>query len=120
MKLLLDENLPFSFVQSLTESGFVVEHVRNVGLRGALDKEIALYAKNKKYILVTKDLEFGSPLLYPPGSHYSLMILRLPYNCKKEQVLKIITNLLNSVNRTNLLGYITVVELGRYRIRKLP
>jgi len=118
MKLFLDENLPISFVESLQKLSFGVEHVRTVGLQGADDQRIALYAKNQKAILITKDVEFGSLLLYPSGSHYGLVVLRLPDNFKKEQILTALTHFL--AQGKNLAGFITTVERGKYRVRKLP
>ncbi|HLC71303.1 MAG TPA: DUF5615 family PIN-like protein [Candidatus Nanoarchaeia archaeon] len=118
MKLFLDENLPLSFVESLQKLGFLVEHVRTAGLQGADDQQIALYAKSQKLILITKDVEFGSLLLYPSGSHYGLVVLRLPDNFKKEQIFTALTNFL--APGKNLAGFITIVEIGKYRVRKLP
>ena len=69
MKFFLDENIPLSVTDSIKSLGFEVEHVRTSGLRGATDKQIAKYAQKQQAILVTKDLEFGSSILYPKDSH---------------------------------------------------
>ena len=79
--------MPLSLSEVFTESGFETEHAKTSGLRGATDKEIAKYALKQKKILVTKDLEFGSLLLYPPGSHYGLIVIRVPFNFKKATIL---------------------------------
>ncbi len=120
MKFILDENLPQSFVEKLGELGFTVDHVRTAGLQGADDRTIALYAKNQDAVLITKDIEFGSLLLYPKGSHYGVVILRLPEYFKKEQIFLFLKNFLTTIRKDNLIGHITTLEIGKYRVRKLP
>jgi len=117
MKIFLDENIPRSFAIELRNIGFETQHVANVGLTGATDKDIATYAKKQKSILITKDLEFGSFILYPKGTHYGLIIIRLPNNFTPDKVLKILKNFLVNIGENNLIGKIVVLEVGRYRIR---
>ncbi len=119
MKFFLDENLPLSLSEIFTEFGFKVEHARTSGLRGATDKEIAKYALKQKTILVTKDLEFGSLLLYPPGSHYGLVVIRVPFNYKTDQIKRVMKNFISKTHAADLINTITIVEVGKYRSRKL-
>ncbi len=119
MKFFLDENLPLSLIDIFTEFGFEVEHAKTSGLRGATDKEIAKYALKHKAILVTKDLEFGSLLLYPPGSHYGLIVIRVPFNFKTDQIKRVVKNFISRTDADDLINTITIVEVGKYRSRKL-
>ncbi|HLC90765.1 MAG TPA: DUF5615 family PIN-like protein [Candidatus Nanoarchaeia archaeon] len=118
MKIILDENLPLSLIDVLEQLGFETEHVKNI-MRGAPDKKIAAYAKQEKAILITKDLELGSLKVYPKGSHYGLVILRLPYFFTTEQIKKIVINFLTTINVQDLINSLIIVEVGKYRIRKL-
>ena len=72
MRFLLDENMPFLLIDLLESLGHVVEHVRKTSLVGSPDEEIAKYAKSNNAMLVTKDIELGSLILYPEDSHYGL------------------------------------------------
>ncbi len=119
MKILLDENLSLSLVIELTKLGHKVEHVCDVGLRGTSDVVIAKYAKKQKFILVTKDIEFGSLLLYPEGSHYAVVIVRLPPFYNKNQLTKAITIFFKTIKEKEIVNAITILQVGRYRIRKL-
>ena len=119
MKFFLDENLPLSLSEVFTESGFETEHAKTSGLRGATDKEIAKYALKQKKILVTKDLEFGSLLLYPQGSHYGLIVIRVPFNFKTDQIKRVVKNFISKTHAADLINTITIVEVGKYRSRKL-
>ncbi|MBI5066304.1 DUF5615 family PIN-like protein [Candidatus Woesearchaeota archaeon] len=118
MKFFLDENISISVVNFIKILGFEVEHARTAGLSGATDKEISEYAKKNKAILVTKDLEFGNILIYPEKSHHGLLILRLPNYYKTAQLVKILVNFLENIKPKILESAITILEVGRYRIRR--
>lgn len=118
MKFFLDENLPLSTTDMIQELGFEVEHVKTVGLRGATDKEIAKYAKEKEAVLLTKDIEFGNFLLYPKGSHFGLMVLRLPNNYSGEQIKEKLKHFLINYDEKELPGSIIILQLSKVRIRK--
>ena len=119
MKFFLDENLPLSTVDIFRKMGFEVEHVGMVGLKGANDKDIAAYAKKSEAILITKDVEFGNILFYPSGSHYGLVILRLPYTFTTDKINVSLGNFLKEIDRNLLVNSIIVLELGRFRRRVL-
>jgi predicted nuclease of predicted toxin-antitoxin system len=88
-------------------------------LRGFDDNKIVEYAKEKEAILVTKDIEFGSIILYPKDFHYGLLILRLPYFFTGKQIANVLKKFLEEVDVEMLVGNRTVLELGRYRMKEL-
>lgn len=118
MKLLLDENLPLSFVERIIKPGFSAEHVNEVGLRGKSDLEIAQYALQQKAIIITKDVEFGSLILYPQGSHYGVIVIRVPNFCKKDQLFQILKTFLISVAPEDMVKSVVILQVGKYRIRR--
>ncbi len=119
MKFILDENLPLSLSAALYELGFEAKHVSDIGLRGSPDKEISVYANKEKAILVTKDLEFANILLYPKGSHYGLMVLRLPNSFTTKQIINAMKEFLTKIKSEVCIGTIIVLEVGRYRLRNI-
>ncbi|MBI2576722.1 DUF5615 family PIN-like protein [Candidatus Woesearchaeota archaeon] len=119
MRILVDENLPYSVAIKLRGLSFHAEHVRDAGLCGSSDKVIASYARNNKTVLLTRDLEFGNILLYPPASHHGLVIIRLPYRFNAHQVSRIVEDFFCKVNETTILGKIIILELHRFRVRKV-
>ena len=119
MKFLLDENIPFSVMSMLKELGLEVEHVREVGLRGKMDKIVAEYAKRHEAVLMTKDVEFGNLLLYPKNTHYGLLVLRLPHFFTAKQIMESVRGFLTKINPEELKHTLTVLEVGKYRMRKL-
>lgn len=119
MRFFLDKNIPMSLLVLLKEKNYAVEHARITFPTETSDEKIATYANKNSAILVTKDLEFGSKLLYPKRSHYGLVIIRLPYYFNAKQITYSFEELLKSINPEQLKGSISILELGRYRIRKL-
>ncbi len=59
LRFVIDAQLPPGLAAHLRLSGFVAEHVSDVGLGSATDKEILRYAALKGAVIVTKDADFG-------------------------------------------------------------
>ena len=117
MKFFLDACMPYSSKEIFQKYGEVT-HARDIGMTGATDKEIIQYALKNKAILVTKDLDFGNTLLYPIESHFGVIILRAPFYFTAKQINNVLREFLSSVNIEELKDAVTIVELGRYRIRR--
>ena len=69
MKLLFDENLSPKLVAALADIFPGSEHVDRIGLGGASDNDVWLYAKQYDFTLVSKDVDFHEKSLlqgYPP------------------------------------------------------
>lgn len=116
MNFFLDANLPVSSKEIFDEVG-TAWHARDVNLASATDEEILLFAIKKKTILVTRDLEFGNPYLYPKDSHCGLIILRVPFRFTAAQINKVFKEFLSSIEIQHLKNAITIVEPGKIRIR---
>jgi predicted nuclease of predicted toxin-antitoxin system len=76
IKFLLDADMPRSSAGILRDLGYDVEDVRDIGLRGATDRELIEYALRTKRIVVTRDTDFRQVLRYP--THPGAIIIRLP------------------------------------------
>ena len=59
MKFLIDEDLPRSTSILIQKYGYEAIDVRDVGLRGSTDAQIASYARNRNLCLVTGDFDFS-------------------------------------------------------------
>ena len=58
MKLLVDHNLSFRLVQAVQDLYPGSIHVRDVGLREALDEDVWDYARRCGFAIVSKDADF--------------------------------------------------------------
>lgn len=119
MRFFLDANVPYSALEVFEELNLKAAHARDAGLSRADDKEIISYAAKEKSVLVTKDLELANTKLFPPESHNGVVVLRLPHTFNAKQFANAIRNFLTVVEAESLKKAITIVKLGRYRIRKI-
>jgi len=92
--------------------------VRDINLGAAADEEVIKYAKENNFIPVTRDLEFASILRYPSGSHAGVVVLRLPFDFNSQQINSVLRDFIKTVKIEKLANSITIVELGKYRIRR--
>jgi len=77
------------------------------------------YAKQNNFILVTRDLEFANILRYPKSSHVGIVVLRLPSDFTSDRINSVLNDFAESVDVEELVNNVAIVELGKYRIRKL-
>ncbi len=118
MRFFLDANMPYSTLELFKELDLEAQHAKDVGLGKAQDKEIMNYAIKNKCILITKDLEFGNVNMFPTENQHGLIILRLPFYFTASQITNSLKDFFISIKLEDLEKSITIVKLGRYRIRK--
>lgn len=115
IKFLLDADMPRSSADVIRILGFVVEDVRDIGLRAAKDKEIIEYALKNKCIIITRDTDFSEVLRYP--AHPGAIILRLPNVLTAKVINERLRSFLSSVSEEEIKNAIIIVELEKYRKR---
>lgn len=118
MRFLLDANMPRSAAGAVQRLGHEAVDVRDVGLGGADDAQIAVYAKEHKLALVTRDFDFSDVRNYPPSDYAGIIVLELPDDAIAATVVKVLESLLS---QTELLpqvpGRLAIVESWRVRFR---
>jgi len=77
IQFLLDENMPPVVGRFLRDKGFDVKEVRETLSRGAQDDSVIALARQELRVLVTFDKHFSNLLVYPPGSHYGIIRIRI-------------------------------------------
>lgn len=87
MKFKLDENLGRVPAAVLFEAGFDVVTVSDQQLQGALDRDVIDCCIREERCLITMDVEFGNPLLFPPERYRGIVLLRLPARVTTELIL---------------------------------
>jgi predicted nuclease of predicted toxin-antitoxin system len=119
MRFLIDENLPRAVDNLLRQYGHEVIDMRDIGLRGANDADIAAYAQKQRLCLLSGDIGFGDIRNYPPGEYFGLLILGLPAKAKSVTILTLLRSFLMQTKIVDRLsGKLAVIEIGRVRIRK--
>lgn len=116
MKLKLDENLGERGRQALSASGHDVCTVAAQKLESATDAELLRRCAAEQRALVTLDLDFSNPLIYPPDRHAGVAVLRLPRKPTRAHLDQVIATLAAALRRQSLAGQLWIVEAGRIRI----
>lgn len=116
MKFLIDADSPHSLIGIFSKYSHEAVHVRHI-FGSASDDKILEYANKNRYIIVTRDLGFAEMILKKKG--FGLILVRLPYYFTVDKINKVFDEFLREINSGELINSITVLELGRYRIKKL-
>ena len=77
MRLKLEENLGARGVELFEQAGHDVSTVVAQGLSSATDRVALAACRNEGRCLVTLDLEFGNPLVFPPQDSPGIIVIRL-------------------------------------------
>ncbi len=72
-RFLLDENIPRSIYRVLKEHSYYVEYVP----KGVDDETVINIAREENLVLITRDSDFADEIMYPPGSHPGIIVLRV-------------------------------------------
>ena len=119
MIYLIDEDMPRSSAQVLGEKGYEGLDVRNIGLRGAPDKEIFERAIQINATIITADVGFASMVYLYEDYHSGIVLVRLPNYYKVNQINEILIASLDLLEEYEIYGNIVVIEPDRVRVRKI-
>lgn len=118
MRFLVDADLPRRTVRLLRDHGHEAEDVRDAGLGGSPDSEVAARAREKGLCLITGDFDFADVRNYAPEEYAGIIVLKLPPDATAGTILALVEALLNSPEVLERLpGRLAVVEPGRVRLR---
>lgn len=118
MRFLIDAHLPRSTGALFQRHNHEMVDVRDIGLRGAKDRQIAAYARSKSLCLVTGDFDFANIRNYPPKEYAGLVVLRLPRNATAFFILNLLESFLQQEDLVGQIpGRLAIVEPSRVRIR---
>jgi predicted nuclease of predicted toxin-antitoxin system len=118
MRFLVDADLPRSTGDLLRRYGHEAVDVRDSGLRGAKDPQIATHSQSAGLCLVTGDFDFSDIRNYPPGAYAGLVVLKFPNTATASFILRLLESFLQQTDLVaQMAGKLAIVEPGRVRIR---
>ncbi|MGH8499627.1 MAG: DUF5615 family PIN-like protein [Methylococcales bacterium] len=78
MQVKLDENLGQRGRQMLADAGHDMATVAEQGLTSAADTDLIDVCRRENRCLVTLDLDFANPFVFPPEDYAGIAVIRLP------------------------------------------
>lgn len=119
MRFLIDEDLPRSTGDLLRRYGHEAIDVRDIGLRGAKDSEIAAYARKEGLALLTGDFDFSDIRNYPPSQYAGIIVVNPdPQKATARAILGLLESFLTQKNLlAKLAGRLAVVRPEHIRVR---
>jgi predicted nuclease of predicted toxin-antitoxin system len=119
MRFLIDADLPRSTQDLLQRYGHEGIDVRDIGLGASADSEIAQYARNEGFCILTGDFDFSDIRVYPPARYFRIVVLTIPPHATADAILSFIESFLKQTEVIpKIPKSLVIVERDRVRIRK--
>ena len=115
MKIKLDENLGRRGAELFSAAGHDVATVTEQSLTSATDDRLAKVCAEESRCLITLDLDFSNPFLYPPADFAGIAVLRLPSQCSAEDLWNLCRLLIEGIAQNEIAGKLWIVQRGRIR-----
>ncbi len=117
MFFLTDANIFLSMIQGLRALGHDVFDLKEESLEKLTDTEVYTLAREKNRILITMDKDFSSIILYPPGEHPGIIIVRL-YRLKIDQATSLFLDAIKRLKAEDMHGHLVIIDPVKIRVRK--
>ena len=115
MKLKLDENLGTRGAHVLQDAGHDVATVAKQQMTSATDQELIVRCHSEQRCLVTLDLDFSNPFVFPPADFSGIAVLRLAARSAPTDLLAACRTLSAALSREEITGKLWIVDRGRVR-----
>lgn len=111
MRILLDEDVHIKVLDWLAEAGHDVLRVPS----GLKNGQVIALARRESRVLVTRDKDFASRLMYPPSESAGVVILRI-HPPQLEKLTTALHRLMVELSETQLNGKLAIVEEEGYHL----
>lgn len=115
MRIKLDENLGEWSRRAFEAAGNDVAAVRGQKISGADDAVVIAACRPENRCLVTLELDFANPFVYPPSDYCGIAVLRLPRRSSVTDLKRRMENLIGALADRPITGKLWIVEAHRIR-----
>lgn len=115
MKVKLDENLGIRGRAQLAAAGIDVATVFDQGLTSAPDRSLVEACAREARCLVTLDMGFANPIVFPPETYAGVVVIRLRGAATQQALDLAFETLALFAARNSVTGKLWIVEPGRVR-----
>ena len=119
MKIVIDMNLPPSWVEVLKANSCEAVHWKNIGEISADDDDIMTWARTNGYVIFTHDLDFSAILAHTRGNSPSVIQIRTQ-NVLPEHLQTILLSALQNFSSQLKSGALITIDETTVRARILP
>jgi len=119
MKLLVDMNLSPEWLGILSQAGWEAIHWITAGPPKAEDAEVFRWARDREYVILTQDLDFGQLLYHTRQGGPSVVMLRIRNESDPAQRARV-CEVIRFAQDALELGALVVIDERRARLRRLP
>jgi predicted nuclease of predicted toxin-antitoxin system len=118
---LVDASMPRGTATLIHSRAHNATDVRDIGMGGAPDQDIAAYAQAHQMAILSRDFDFADVRNYPPNQYMGLVVIDLPSTATAPTILKLVENFIqDSQALSNLPGRLAIIQPGRNRFRPPP
>jgi predicted nuclease of predicted toxin-antitoxin system len=115
MRIKLDENLSKEAAEIFRQAGYDTESVFSQGMAGSPDRKIISVCQFEKRCLVTLDLDFANPFLFPPDQYSGIAVFRLPPRPSYSDLIVLCQTLLVALGKKDINGKLWIIQKNRIR-----
>jgi predicted nuclease of predicted toxin-antitoxin system len=90
--------------------------VKDQGLEGAVDNRVIDVCRAEGRCLVTLDLDFSNPFLFPPDQYAGITVIRRPRRISPNDLYGAVGVLIAALARDSIAGKLWIVERHRIRV----
>jgi predicted nuclease of predicted toxin-antitoxin system len=119
IRLLVDMSLSPAWVDALAKHGWPAVHWSAVGDPRATDRTVMTWARERRYVVVTHDMDFGTVLALTHASGPSVLQVRT-HDVLPGHLETIVTATIRAYEMPLIEGAIVTVDESRGRVRALP